>query len=52
MVLDLKRRMLHLRDELEKFRYHQTVANKNLCTEGYQRHALRGTDWQLGTAFP
>ena len=30
MILDLKRRMLHLRDELEKFRHHQTVANRSL----------------------
>ena len=30
MILDLKRRMLHLRNELEKFRHHQTVANRSL----------------------
>lgn len=29
MILDLKRRMLHLRDELEEFR-HQAVANRSL----------------------
>jgi hypothetical protein len=29
MILDLKRRVLHLRDELEKFR-HETIANKHL----------------------
>ena len=29
MILDLKRRMLHLRNELEKFR-HQTVVNRSL----------------------
>ena len=29
MILDLKRRVLHLRDELEKFR-HKAVVNKHL----------------------
>jgi hypothetical protein len=29
MILDLKRRILHLRDELEKFR-HKTIANRYL----------------------
>ena len=29
MIIDLKRRMLHLRDELEKFR-HKAVTNSHL----------------------